>query len=201
MSVAWVLLAGGASTRLGQCKALADLGGGYRVLDSLLDAGAPLEQRAVLVGAHAALIRAQLPAGVSCIENQAWEQGQLSSIQCAVRALPGHDLFLAAVDVPLVPHSLVRAMLATWQAQGAPAQGWLAPRERGSGRYGHPVLLGRALLAQVERAEPNCTLKDFRSRAQPLLEQACETAAILDDLDTPADLERLRQRRGFDLTL
>jgi molybdenum cofactor cytidylyltransferase len=201
MSVAWVLLAGGASSRLGQCKALADLGGGFCALDSLLEAGALLEERAVVVGAHAAAIRAQLPAGILCLENPAWESGRLSSVQCAVRALPGRDLCLAPVDVPLVPQSVVRSMLARWQAQGAPALGWLAPRERRSGRYGHPVLLGRELLAQVERAEPSRSLKDFRSLAHTLLEVSCESAAILDDLDSAEDLARLRQRRGFGLTL
>ncbi|MBK7644160.1 MAG: NTP transferase domain-containing protein [Planctomycetes bacterium] len=190
-----VVLAGGASTRLRECKALADLGGGLTPLAHLCAAGAEL----VVGGAHAREIRAALPAGVEFAHNAEWESGRLSSVRCAVRARPGRDLCLAPVDVPLVPAGVFVSLAQAWEAAGAPERGWLAPCV-GSGparRHGHPVVLGRTLLRELLEGPPERTLKSFRTRAQPLLEIEVQVHEVLDDLDTPEDLARLRARRGF----
>ena len=190
-----VILAGGASTRLGQCKALADLGGGATPLSELARAGAEL----VVGGAHSALIRAALPRGIEFVDNEHWSSGRLSSVQCAVRARPGRDLCLAPVDVPLVPRDVFEALARAWMEAGAPARGWLAPcvEIEGLRKHGHPLILGRNLLAELLEAAPDMPLKNFRARASPLLALAVDSKAILDDLDTPEDLARLRARRGF----
>ena len=190
-----VILAGGASTRLGSCKALADLGGGATPLVELARAGAEL----VVAGAHAAEIRAALPRGVELALNAQWQSGRLSSVQCAARARPGRDLCLAPVDVPLVPGEVFEALAQAWDAAGSPARGWLAPwvGVEGGRRHGHPVVLGRELLLELLEAPPGLPLKLFRAHASPLLELEVGTPAILDDLDSPADLARLRFRRGF----
>jgi len=189
-----VILAGGASTRLGQCKALADLGG-TTALAELLRAGATL----VVGGAHSAEIRAALPPGVEFVHNEHWQRGRLSSVRCAVRARPGLDLCLAPVDVPLVPAEVFEALARAWDRAGAPARGWLAPWVGIGGRraHGHPVVLGRELLADVLAESRERPLKDFRTRADPLLETEVASVSILDDLDSPEDLARLRARRGF----
>jgi len=189
-----VILAGGASTRLGQCKALADLGG-TTPLAELVRAGATL----VVGGAHSAEIRAALPQGIEFVLNEHWQRGRLSSVRCAVRARPGLDLCLAPVDVPLVPPEVFGILARAWDEAGAPARGWLAPWvERGGRRaHGHPVVLGRELLAEVLAESRERPLKDFRTRADPLLEVEVESASILDDLDSPEDLAHLRSRRGF----
>jgi CTP:molybdopterin cytidylyltransferase MocA len=190
-----VILAAGASTRLRQCKALADLGGGATPLSELVRAGAEL----VVGGAHAEAIRAALPPGVEFAHNAAWESGRLSSVQCAVRARPGRDLCLAPVDVPLVPAAVFEELARAWEAAGSPARGWLAPWVADGGRraHGHPLLVGRDLLAELLEADPGLPLKNFRTRASPLLELEVASKAILDDLDLPEDLARLRARRGF----
>lgn len=194
---ALVILAGGASQRLGSCKALADLGG-TTPLAALLAAGAGLAPL-VVAGADFDAIRAALPPGIECLHNELWSSGRLSSVRCAVRARPGHDLCLAPVDVPLVPPEVFAALARTWEAAGAPEHGWLAPWVDAAGRraFGHPVLIGRGLAAEI-LAEPGTpALKVFRARAQPLLALETGSPAILDDLDTPEDLARLRRRRGF----
>lgn len=190
-----VILAGGASARLGACKALADLGGGATPLGELLRAGAEM----VVGGAHAQEIRAALPPGVEFVHNERWADGRLSSVQCAVRARPGRDLCLAPVDVPLVPADVFVALARAWEAAGAPERGWLAPWVSAAGRraHGHPVVLGRKLLSELLAEPQERPLKDFRSRAEPLLEVEVRANEILDDLDTPADLARMRTRRGF----
>jgi CTP:molybdopterin cytidylyltransferase MocA len=186
-----VILAAGASARLGTCKALADLGGGATPLAELARAGAEL----VVGGAHAERIRAALPCGLRFEHNREWQDGRLSSVQCAVRALPGRDLCLAPVDVPLVPAEVFEALARAWERAGSPERGWLAPRWRG--KYGHPIVIGRALAAALLDAPAGRPLKSFRVDAHPLLGLEVQAPEILDDLDTPEDLARLRARRGF----
>ena len=57
--------------------------------------------------------------------------------------------------------------------------------------HGHPIILGRELLSNWDGQEP---LRDLRQRALPLLSVAVEDRAILDNLDRPEDLDRLRTR-------
>ncbi|MFM7283414.1 MAG: NTP transferase domain-containing protein [Planctomycetia bacterium] len=190
-----IVLAGGAATRLGSSKAGCDLGGGLTPLDSLLAAGAVLRERALVFGAYAQTA----PVGCELIANPRWSSGRLSSVQAAVARFPGRDLLLAPVDVPLVPAGVFRALLESWQAAAAPAFGWLAPQHAGSGRHGHPLLIGRGLLEGLHSADPDRPLKHFRRLAQPCWSLPCHSAAVLDDLDTPEDLATLRARRGFRL--
>jgi molybdenum cofactor cytidylyltransferase len=194
---ALVLLAAGASARLGTCKALVDLAG-RTPLARLLDAGAGLDDVAPLVitGAHRAEIEAAAPPRVELAWNADWGSGRTSSFALAVRLRAGRDVCLAPVDVPLVPREVFDALVHAWQAEGAPPRGWLAPffRERGRTRFGHPLVVGRELAARVATLGPERPLYELRAEADPLLAIEVETFSVLDDLDTPEDLARLRER-------
>jgi CTP:molybdopterin cytidylyltransferase MocA len=218
MSPALVILAAGASARLGQCKALADLGGRTPLL-RLLEAGGALAADAapalVVAGPdHDAIARA-VPRGVEVLCNAHWAAGRTRSAALAARARPGRDLCLAPVDVPLVPRAAFEALIAAWQAHGGPRV-WAQAAHQG--RAGHPVVLGadlaRELAARLDeglaqagndaRNETRATAvaagfdwKDFplralRARAALVLDVECGSPRVLDDLDTPLDLERLR---------
>ena len=202
-----VILAGGASARLGTCKALVQLGP-RTALEHLLAAGSACSSAAPIevTGRHDALIAAAVPMGVRLVHNPAWELGRTGSLQVACLAAPGQDLCIAPVDVPLVPAAVFAALARAWAEAGAPALGWLAPRcepsegqlhgpgDPGRGRYGHPVLLGRELLARVAAGTPAEELRSFRSLAAPLWSIPVSGTEILDDLDNPDDLRRLRRR-------
>lgn len=199
-----VVLAAGASARLGQTKALARLdsapGGPARTpLACLLAAGAALDdpQPLLVTGQdHEALARAA-PPGVELVHNADWRAGRTGSLALAARARPDEDLCVAPVDVPLVPSEVFRALRDAWRAAGAPARGWLAPFVRDGGgapRFGHPVVVGRALARELERVSRDLPLRSLRERAEPLLAVEVASAAILDDLDTRSDLRALRER-------
>lgn len=197
---ALVVLAAGASVRLGEPKALARLvpGPGGTALELLLTAGSVLDDaRPLVVGgaAHDALACA-LPRSVELGHNLAWSTGRTSSVRCAVELRPGRDLCLAPVDVPLVPAAVFAALAAEWRRQGRPERGWLAPYVVRAGLrcFGHPVIAGRGLVADLKGFPPERPLRALRSMASPLLALAVESEAILDDLDTPLDLARLRAR-------
>jgi CTP:molybdopterin cytidylyltransferase MocA len=198
--LALVVLAAGASERLGEPKALAVIapGPGGRALELLLAAGAALADPLPLVVAgrdHDALA-ALLPPAVELARNAAWSTGRTSSVQLACALRTGRDLCLAPVDVPLVPAAVFAALAAEWARRGAPERGWLAPciERDGVRRFGHPIVVGRALLADLKGFPPGAPLVALRAGADPLWALPVECEAILDDLDTPADLARLRAR-------
>jgi CTP:molybdopterin cytidylyltransferase MocA len=190
---ALVLLAAGASKRLGTCKALVDLGGASP-LARLLEAGACLDEVPALVvaGADHEAIAAALPASAELLHHRAWAAGRSGGIAHAARVRPGRDLCLAPVDVPLVGAPVFAALEGAWRAAGAPGHGWLAPRV--GTRHGHPLVIGRELVAALENEPPDTPLSALRCRAAPLLEVLLEAREVLDDLDRPADLQRLRAR-------
>ncbi|MCA8981499.1 MAG: NTP transferase domain-containing protein [Planctomycetes bacterium] len=192
MKPALVILAGGASERLGEPKALVELGG-RSVLDRLLDAAANLDRVPLVIGgAHYAAIAKALGGRGECANNVEWTRGRTGSVILAARLREDRDLCLAPVDVPLVPREVFEALAAAWEAAGSPPRGWLAPAC--DGRFGHPVVVGRELLRQLFGASPDRPLRELRGLADPLWSLETPCAAVLDDLDTPADLAALRAR-------
>jgi CTP:molybdopterin cytidylyltransferase MocA len=195
-----VVLAAGASRRLGRCKALVDLAG-RSPLQRLLEAGTCLDAHPPLVvtGAdHEAIARAA-PGTSQVLHNPRWAEGRSGGVLLAHRQVPDRALCLAPVDVPLVSRPVFEALAHKWDELGSPPEGWLAPRldapgHPGDGRYGHPVVLGPALLASLATRAPSTSLRSLRPAARPVAEVAVADPAILDDLDRPEDLERLRRR-------
>ena len=202
MRPALVLLAAGASTRLGRCKALVPLpspGGGERTpIELLAEAGRDLDGAPPLVvtGAdHDAIASSGAieRAGAEIVRNEGWASGRTGGLLLAAARRPGLDLCVAPVDVPLVPRSVFRALLAAWEERGAPGLGWLAPSH--DSNFGHPLLLGRDLVRAIAATGPGTPLRTLRSWGNPVFAVEVGSSEILDDLDSPADLERLRLRR------
>lgn len=200
---ALVILAAGASTRLGRCKALVELAD-TTPLAALLAAGACFDGAPPLVVAgadHDAIARAA-PARAEVLHHARWSDGRTGTVAAAAARRPGLDLCLAPVDVPLVPSEVFAALRAAWIAEGSPTRGFLAPwvgPEKDSDRphrFGHPIVVGRELLRELAALPADAPLSELRARAEPLRGVEVRSRAILDDLDTPEDLERLRGRSG-----
>jgi CTP:molybdopterin cytidylyltransferase MocA len=195
-----VVLAAGASARLGQPKALARLheGPGGTALELLLAAGSCVAGARTLVvtGRDHDAIAAVAPARVEVLENEDWSAGRTGSVRSAALRRAGSDLCLAPVDVPLVPAGVFAALAAEWERHGRPSRGWLAPWVPCDGRrrFGHPVIVGRELLLRLKDFPGDRPLAELRALAEPLLGLEVASSAILDDLDSPADLARLRAR-------
>jgi CTP:molybdopterin cytidylyltransferase MocA len=195
---ATVVLAAGASERLGECKASVDLCGRSaleRTLQAAIAGGAT--DICVVAGAHARVIqtelhRLHLEQRVALLEHSEWARGRSGSLGAAQRHYPGRDLLVAPIDVPLVPAAVFERLFAAWTAAGNPPRGWLAPFVEPGRRFGHPLVVGRTLAAGLDARPPDSPLKNCRAAADPVWGVEVFHPEILDDLDTPADLARLR---------
>jgi molybdenum cofactor cytidylyltransferase len=157
--LAAVILSGGSSSRMGSPKALLAYQG-RPFLEHLLEVTAhpKIGVRRVVLGAHAEPIakNISLPADEIVI-NDDWESGQLSSIQAAIRSLPGlaknlgsgtDGLLLCLIDHPLISCALVHDLIEQFYAASC-AKIVLPLYET---RRGHPVIFPAALYEELLRA-------------------------------------------------
>ena len=194
--IAAIVLAAGASTRMGQPKAALPLGArGGTVLScgvsSLLAAGVP--RVVVVAGAHLEAVRQALRAGppsVTIVHHPGWQDGQLSSMLCGLDALDHPMLeavLMTLVDVPLVApddHAAADARLAR-------------PRRRDrSSRQGRDPRASRALRppglrrAPRRRSRAHGAKPVVRAHAHDLLNVPVTDDGAFLDLDTPEDYAR-----------
>lgn len=114
--IAAILLAAGASRRLGKPKQLL-AHQGKTLLRRAAEAAAPCGEVVVVLGCRASEMAAELEGlPVRAVFNPEWEEGMASSVRAGVRALaPGTEaaLFLAC-DQPAVDQALVRRILAAF---------------------------------------------------------------------------------------
>jgi molybdenum cofactor cytidylyltransferase len=149
--LAAVILSGGASRRMGSPKALVSYQGAS-FLEHLLSVTQhpAIGVRRVVLGPDAQEISAQIAlAPQEVVINKDWEQGQLSSIQAALRTLPAgtEGMLLCPVDHPLVSATLVNSLILTFLETRAPV---VLPMFEG--RRGHPVIFAAAVYEELLRA-------------------------------------------------
>lgn len=192
--IAAVILAAGASSRMGTIKALLPLHGETllsRIVRLVRTAGA--ERIVVVLGPpHGEQIAAALPAGVTVAWNPDPSRGMLSSVQAALPGLlspsePGRGALLWPVDIPLVALASVQQLLCADLTQlAAPYHG-----DRG----GHPLWLPAALYPEVLALPATATLRALRER-HPLTRVAVADPGVLRDLDTPSDYAQALSESG-----
>lgn len=160
-----------------------------RVTRTLLEAG--IEDVIVVVGADAAAIREGVRprSGVRIIDNPDFEEGQLTSLLAGLRAIDAGRATAALVtliDVPLVSAVTVRTLIAAQREYRPPIV-----RPVSNGRHGHPVIFGRALFGELERADPAQGAKPIvRAHAAEMIEVPIDDEGAFTDIDTREDYER-----------
>jgi molybdenum cofactor cytidylyltransferase len=193
MTLPGIVLAAGASTRMGRPKAFLPMTRGGtvlgRVLGTLADAGVSpifvVLREPIAVSSAWSDPRADL---VQVVINPEPDRGQLSSLLCGIEAagaaVPG--VVMTLVDVPLVRPATVAALLAAWDRDNA-----ALVRPVHNGRHGHPVIFGRALLDALARADLTHGAKPVvRSFARHAVNVPVDDAGVLIDFDTPDEYER-----------
>jgi molybdenum cofactor cytidylyltransferase len=187
---AGIILAAGASTRMGQPKPLLLWRGEpfvRHVARTAISAG--LSPVVIVTGEHTAGIRnvvADLP--LTVIHNPDWEAGQSTSVRCGLRSLPdtiGSATFLLA-DQPHIPIELVKALKDQHAQSLSPIVAPLIDERRGN-----PVLFDRAVFADLQSLTGDVGGRAVFAK-HPIAYVPWHDANLLLDVDTPEDYQRLR---------
>ena len=186
-----IVLAAGRSQRMGTQKLVLPFAGSTvvaRVVAAFL--GAPVDRVVVVIRADDAQVRAAL-AGcrVVFVENPDLAGDMLSSARCGLRALPplAETVVVAPGDQPSLEPRLIRQMLAAFPTSG---RGILVPVHQG--RRGHPLVFAARFREELLTSHDGTGLRGLlQSHAAEVLEWLSPDAAVLEDLDTPEDYERL----------
>jgi len=195
--MAGVILAGGASRRMGSPKALLRFEN-ETFLDRMIRLFSLVAAPVVVVTGHnAALIRSGLeqPRDAVFVVNPHPERGMLSSLQCALEAVPdsAEGVLFAPLDHPHLKESTIAALARKFESERAAVT---APVY--GGQHGHPVCIARVLVRELLALPETAMASDVIHRYVP---QTCyfevDDPAVVTDIDDPAayaDLTAARQR-------
>jgi molybdenum cofactor cytidylyltransferase len=189
--IAAVVLAAGRSTRMGaENKLLADVGGKpmlrWAAEAALASKARPL---VVVVGHEAAGVSAAL-AGLDAtiVVNPAFAEGLGTSLVAGIAAVPAacHGALVLLGDMPRIEARDLDRLIEAF-APGA----IVVPVH--AGRQGNPVLWPRDCFAEVLRLEGDAGAKRLiAAHRDKVREVEMGTARIFADVDTPQELQRLR---------
>ena len=186
-----IVLAAGASSRMGQPKALLSINGRTfvrRILDTLRDAA--IDDVVVVIRPDAHDVAREITAAGfgRAIVNTDPTRGQLSSLVAGLEAIDNPRVIavlVTLVDVPLVSSATVSALLARAAESSAPIV-----RATYGNRHGHPVVYRRALFDALRRADPATGAKSVM-RAHAIEDVDAGDPGVVEDVDTPDDYGRV----------
>lgn len=189
-----IILAAGGSTRFGSPKQLARWGD-KTFIEQVVDTALASKARPVVVvlGAEVEQCRALLNhSPVEMVINPSWAQGQSTSMQAGLAALPantGSTLFLL-VDLPGITPDLLNQLIQRHRETLAP----LAWPEF-EGRRGNPVLFDRTLFSELEQISGDTGGRSVLLKYKDKAERVVVTdAGVLQDFDHPEDLAAFRAK-------
>jgi CTP:molybdopterin cytidylyltransferase MocA len=181
-----ILLAAGASRRLGRAKQLIEVDGEpllRRIAHALL-ATAPIELVVVLGHEAARMREAVVGLPLRCIVAADHASGMSGSLRAGIADLDARcdGALVALTDQPALDAAHLLALRDTWRR--APRQ---AVASAYAGVLGVPVLLPRAWFADISALRGDVGARELL-RAQRGDVIAIDAPALARDLDTPADL-------------
>jgi molybdenum cofactor cytidylyltransferase len=189
--LAVAILAAGESRRMGTPKALLPYRG-KTFVEHLIEV--TRHQRVgitrVVLGAGAENIKEKLSLNAdSIVLNENWAQGQLSSIQAAIRTLPAgatEGLILCPVDHPLISAELVAHLIEQFDISGKQI---VLPTYQG--RRGHPAIFRSSLYDELLQASPEIGARQVVwAHAQDVQEFPTEEDGVVLNLNDPETLKK-----------
>jgi molybdenum cofactor cytidylyltransferase len=193
-SFAGVILAAGASSRMGREKALLPWRNGT-FLSAAIRALQPATELVIVVaGANAATLEPIVDAHAAFLAvNPDPQQGQFSSLQVGLQEVlnRGRDAaIITLVDRPPAEVETVQQLRAAFLASGE--QVWAVVPEY-AGKHGHPIVAGREMIEAFLRAPVHSSAREVEHANQGhILYVAVNDPLIAANVDTPEDFERLR---------
>jgi CTP:molybdopterin cytidylyltransferase MocA len=189
-----IILAGGASRRMGTPKALLPYEG-RTFLEHLLQVTEHprIGVRRVVLGAGAqGIVESISLQPEEIVVNDQWEKGQLSSLHAALRSLPpGTDgMLVSLIDHPLISRGLVHDLIERFYSSRAPI---VLPVYKL--RRGHPVIFSPALYDELLAAplETGARAVVWAHRAEVSELHTTEEGCVLN-LNDPDALAEAREK-------
>ena len=197
MTVAAIILAGGASRRMGEPKPLLPWGGRTLLafeVDALLESCA--DEIIVVTGNRSEAVRRSLGDGARyCVFNQQWGQGRATSLARGARALIERGVTPEAIVVQNVDQptraEIIDMLVRELRTSGADA---VQPSYRG--KAGHPVVLAGALLDELAAVREETMGLRAVIEAHPARLIEVDDPVVRIDLDTPDTLDEARALLG-----
>ena len=186
--LAGIILAAGASRRMGSPKALLDYRGETFVDRLIRVFSRSCDPVIVVAGVHADLIRGRMDRRARLVINSDPDRGQLSSLQTALAEVP-HDavgfLFIP-VDCPTVREETIETLIDAVRKDGT-----LFAIPRYGGRRGHPVCARNSLIAEFLGLPPTAETRTVVNlHADRITYVDVDDPGVLADVD---DLETYRE--------
>ena len=177
---AGIVLAAGASRRMGRPKALLATPSGLPLAAWQAErlAAAGCRPVAVVVGAGTGDVRRALPGNLLTVQNPRWEEGRATSLQAGMAAFPDAAGWLfAPVDAVGIRLETLRALLAA--AAWNPDVPW-RPCHRGA--KGNLLWLPRAMGPELAALPPAARIDEWISGRAVILD--CNDPALLRNVNT-----------------
>ncbi len=191
--IAGIILAAGASSRMGTPKALLDYRGETFLNRLIRVLGDVCDPVIVALGYHAEEIQGSAKGKARFVVNPDPSRGQFSSLQTALAEVPASAegfLFLP-VDCPAPEPETVRMVVRALSSSAEP----LLVIPRYEGRKGHPLCARRELMAEFLALPPESQAKEvLRKHVERTLYLDTFDAGVLSDIDDPEAYRVLMER-------
>jgi len=191
MTDVWaIILAAGASTRMGKQKMLLPFQD-KTIIETVIDTAARNVEGnlMVVVGSNKEEIIRQIGnRTVKYCVNKYFMDGMLSSVICGFKALPdgASAVLIFLGDQPQIPKEAGDIVTKTWQQN---KKGIVIPTFEG--RRGHPTLIETKYINDIVNLDPAKGLRSlFRKFKEDVLEVECNIPEILRDIDTPEEYQK-----------
>jgi len=193
-SFAGVVLAAGASTRMGRDKALLPWRDGTFLSAAIRALQPATELVLVVAGANAAALEPIVNAYAAFLAvNPDPQRGQFSSLQAGLQEVlnRGRDAAIVTlVDRPAAGLETVLQIKSAFLASDD--RTWAVVPEFG-GRHGHPFVIGREMIEAFLRAPASSTARDVEHANQSHVRYLpVNDPLVAANIDTPEDFEKLR---------
>jgi molybdenum cofactor cytidylyltransferase len=180
-----LVLAAGASTRFAGGHKLVTPFRGKPLIVHVFDLAntAPVEWRLVVTGAHAGeTTMLAEAAGLPSLHNLNFAIGLSSSLKAGLAALPPEcdGALILLGDMPLIRAGTLQAIVAA--AKANPALAAIVPTHEGE--WGHPVLLKRAIFADIAKLSGDQGARSLLRMRKDVLTLEVGDPGILLDIDT-----------------
>lgn len=200
--IAAIILAAGTASRMGEPKQLLIVNGKKLLEHTIaLTLPIPFTEIMTVIGYEAERIVNKIEVNDSrfrWLVNEAYKEGQSSSLKCAIRALREEikSVMIFLGDVPFIKQDTVTSIINEGLKMAEEIDEPFVIRPTYKGKSGHPVFFGNIDRTLFEQIQGDVGAKKIIQRIENITFLPVDDEAILFDVDTPADYESAKSMQS-----